>query len=348
MCGTALDMLKSGSLEDKVYKLLQSKPQGVYGKRLGKELEAMFHQVAPPDVLHRAKIMPFVKWEEIVPGVCILYPKPGYYPVENGEDMPPHPEQQTKPSLRTPEAVSPCSPSQSVPKQSATSTKQEHPVPSSQSTCTSHTPPSPRSVAVAPSSQPSPSPLLPNTAEFSPDLELFDVFVCHINSPISFYVQLNGKDTSERFQAMEEGLNKHFSNRAEPACVVSVDRLYGYCWEGEEEGEGFQWCRALVVAVENNKVCFQLRESRIFMSDLDFEVESKDEPGSHPFLGGPINSSSFSKVCLLVAGLGRGASCCSTQGGFTSMFQEVGDDMILFIQCTYPPGQCDVSRLWKQ
>jgi len=101
----------------------------------------------------------------------------------------------------------------------------------------------------------------------------------------------------ERFQAMEEGLNKHFSNRAEPgivkeivkfsyyevlstlyfpplvphaACVVSVDRLYGYCWEGEEEGEDFQWCRALVVAVESNEVCFQLRESRIFMSDLDF------------------------------------------------------------------------------
>lgn len=35
-----------------------------------------------------------------------------------------------------------------------------------------------------------------DTAEFSPDLELFDVFVCHINSPISFYIQLNGKDTS--------------------------------------------------------------------------------------------------------------------------------------------------------
>ena len=35
-----------------------------------------------------------------------------------------------------------------------------------------------------------------DTAEFSPDLELFDVYVCHINSPISFYIQLNGKDTS--------------------------------------------------------------------------------------------------------------------------------------------------------
>ena len=34
------------------------------------------------------------------------------------------------------------------------------------------------------------------TAEFNSDTELFDVYVCHVNSPISFYVQLTGKDSS--------------------------------------------------------------------------------------------------------------------------------------------------------
>ena len=80
---------------------------------------------------------------------------------------------------------------------------------------------------------------------------------------------------------MEDGLNKHFSNRAKPGIVkqiaryfsdgcrvespappspvsdaaasVSVNRLYGYFWEGEGP-EDFQWCRALVVAMQDKEV----------------------------------------------------------------------------------------------
>ena len=38
----------------------------------------------------------------LMPGVLILYPKPDYYRAENGEDQPPRPQQDTRPSLSTP------------------------------------------------------------------------------------------------------------------------------------------------------------------------------------------------------------------------------------------------------
>ena len=47
----------------------------------------------------------------------------------------------------------------------------------------------------------------------------------------------------------------HLLNLSKPvATSVSVNHLYGYCWE-EDDGEAdLQWCRALVVAVRKNEV----------------------------------------------------------------------------------------------
>ena len=36
----------------------------------------------------------------------------------------------------------------------------------------------------------------PGTVEFAAGEEIFDVYVCHVNSPVSFYVQVLGSDDS--------------------------------------------------------------------------------------------------------------------------------------------------------
>ena len=44
-----------------VYKLLKAKPNGIWSKRLGKEIEA-FHKInAPADIAAIAKTLPFVE-----------------------------------------------------------------------------------------------------------------------------------------------------------------------------------------------------------------------------------------------------------------------------------------------
>ena len=47
----------------------------------------------------------------------------------------------------------------------------------------------------------------------------------------------------------------HLLNLSKPVAIsVSVNHLYGYCWEEDEGETDLQWCRALVVAVRKNEV----------------------------------------------------------------------------------------------
>ena len=51
-------------LDDNIATILRNHPSGVYGKRLGKELEKVIKKSAPPDILQYAMKLPFVKAEE--------------------------------------------------------------------------------------------------------------------------------------------------------------------------------------------------------------------------------------------------------------------------------------------
>ncbi len=51
----------SGDFSTLIYKLLQNKTSGVWGKRFSKEFENFHKMTAPPDVSSRAAALPFVE-----------------------------------------------------------------------------------------------------------------------------------------------------------------------------------------------------------------------------------------------------------------------------------------------
>eukprot|EP00731_Ephydatia_muelleri_P018722 Em0011g762a len=197
------------NLSGMVRQLLEEKPNGIWVKRLKKELEAMFKNTKiPDDVGTLAMDLPFVQTNYPIPSNPIIYMKSekqsNSVGVENGigNSSVPNAEKTEWPSFTSPSS-------------------------------TSSTPPRAKS----------PAPL-PNTVQL--DEEFFDVIVTCINSTIDFYVQKSGNE--KLLQQWQDDLSAYFaSNVPKVASNVAPNSLYAYLWVDQEARRNY-WCRVLVVS----------------------------------------------------------------------------------------------------